>query len=76
MQKNMQKNILIGITGGIAAYKIPILIRLIKKKHPNSDIKIICTPAALEFVTELTLQVLSQNKVYYKLIDNTYQRMF
>ena len=69
MQKNMHKNILIGITGGIAAYKIPILIRLIKKKHPNSDIKIICTPAALEFVTELTLQVLSQNKVYSKLID-------
>ena len=77
MQKNIQinqtkhktKKILIGITGGIAAYKIPFLIRLIKKQHPGSDIKIICTPSALNFVTELTLQALSQNKIYHKLID-------
>ncbi len=63
-------NILLGITGAIAAYKIPYLIRLIKKQYPNSDIKAVCTDAAKAFVTELTLQALTQNKVHYKLIDS------
>ncbi len=56
------KNILIGITGGIAAYKICELIRQFKKN--NANVKIICTPNALNFVTKLTLQNLSQNEVY------------
>ena len=56
------KNILIGITGGIAAYKICGLIRLFKKNGAN--VKTVVTKSALEFVTSLTLQTLSQEQVY------------
>ncbi|MBQ8460461.1 bifunctional phosphopantothenoylcysteine decarboxylase/phosphopantothenate--cysteine ligase CoaBC [bacterium] len=56
------KHILIGITGGIAAYKICELIRMFKKSEAN--VKIAATPNALNFVTKLTLQNLSQNEVY------------
>tara|TARA_Y100000768_G_scaffold385926_1_gene373117 strand:+ start:57 stop:1265 length:1209 start_codon:yes stop_codon:yes gene_type:complete len=55
------KNILIGVSGGIAAYKIPILIRLFKEI--GSNVKVILTEAAKDFVTPLTLEVLSQNPV-------------
>lgn len=55
------KNILIGVSGGIAAYKIPILIRLFKEI--GSHVKVILTEAAKDFVTPLTLEVLSQNPV-------------
>lgn len=55
------KNVLIGITGGIAAYKICELIRLFKKA--NANVKVIATQNALNFVTKLTLQTLSQNPV-------------
>ena len=56
------KNILIGITGGIAAYKICSLIRLYKKAKAN--VQVVVTPSALNFVTKLTLQTLSDNEVY------------
>ena len=56
------KTILVGITGGIAAYKICELIRRFKKNGAN--VKVVCTPNALNFVTKLTLQNLSQNEVY------------
>lgn len=59
------KNILIGITGGIAAYKICSLIRLYKKARAN--VRVVVTPNALNFVTKLTLQTLSNNEVY---VDN------
>lgn len=55
------KNILIGITGGIAAYKICELIRMFKRE--NANVRVICTKNALNFVTKLTLQNLSQNDV-------------
>ena len=55
------KKILIGITGSIAAYKICGLIRMYKKA--NAKVQVICTPNALNFVTKLTLQNLSQNNV-------------
>ena len=55
------KNVLIGITGGIAAYKICELIRMYKRNGAN--VRVICTPNALNFVTKLTLQNLSQNEV-------------
>ena len=56
------KTILIGITGGIAAYKICSLIRLYKKSGAN--VRVVVTPSALNFVTKLTLQTLSNNEVY------------
>ena len=55
------KNILVGITGGIAAYKICELIRMFKRA--NANVKVVCTPNALNFVTKLTLQTISQNDV-------------
>jgi len=55
------KKILIGITGGIAAYKIPILVRLFVKNGAN--IKVVMTPFAREFVSPKTLSVLSNNEV-------------
>ena len=59
------KTILIGITGGIAAYKICTLIRLYKKAKAN--VRVVVTPNALNFVTKLTLQSLSNSEVY---VDN------
>ncbi len=56
------KHILVGITGGIAAYKIPELIRLLRKQ--GADVRVITTPNALQFVTPLVLETLSNNKVY------------
>ena len=55
------KNILVCITGGIAAYKTCELIRMYKRA--NANVRVICTPNALNFVTKLTLQNLSQNEV-------------
>ena len=56
------KTILVGITGGIAAYKICSLIRMYKKARAN--VRVVVTPSALNFVTKLTLQTLSDNEVY------------
>ncbi len=56
------KNILIGITSSIAAYKIPELIRMFKRA--NYDVKVVMTPEAKNFVTPLTLETLSSNRVY------------
>ena len=56
------KHILVGISGGIAAYKIPELIRLLKKA--GADVQVTTTKHALEFVTSLTLQTVSGHKVY------------
>jgi len=55
------KKILIGITGGIAAYKIPFLVRLLIKE--GAVVKVIMTAEACNFVTPLTLSALSQNPV-------------
>lgn len=55
------KKIVIGITGSIAAYKIPFLIRLLIRE--GAVIKVIMTPAATDFVTPLTLSTLSRNSV-------------
>ena len=56
------KHIVVGISGGIAAYKIPELIRLLKKA--GAEVKVTTTSHALEFVTPLVLETLSGNKVY------------
>ncbi len=57
-----QKNILVGVSGGIAAYKIPLFIRqLVKLK---SNVKVVMTPSSKEFVTPLTLSTVSKNDVF------------
>ncbi|MFO7722721.1 MAG: bifunctional phosphopantothenoylcysteine decarboxylase/phosphopantothenate--cysteine ligase CoaBC [Bacteroidales bacterium] len=58
------KKIIIGITGSIAAYKIPLLIRLLRKR--GAEVQVILTPDAHHFVTPLTLSVLSENPVLTK----------
>jgi len=55
------KNIILCITGGIAAYKAAIITRLFIKEGAN--VKIIMTPAAKEFITPLTLATLSKNPI-------------
>ncbi len=55
------KNILIGVTGGIAAYKIPSLVRLLKKAGAN--VQIIMSQMAKNFVTPLTLSTVSGKPV-------------
>ena len=55
------KNILLGITAGIAAYKTASLVRLFVKSGAN--VKVVMTPAAKEFITPLTLSTLSKNPV-------------
>lgn len=61
------KTILLGITGGIAAYKMCELIRMYKRA--NANVLVVCTPNALNFVTKLTLQNLSQNDVAVEEFD-------
>lgn len=58
----MAKHILIGISGGIAAYKIPELIRTFIKQ--GAQVRVTTTQNALQFVTELTLQTLTNARVY------------
>ena len=56
------KNIILGITGGIAAYKAALLTRLLVKEGAN--VRVIMTPNAKEFITPLTLATLSKNPVF------------
>ncbi|OOH90807.1 bifunctional phosphopantothenoylcysteine decarboxylase/phosphopantothenate synthase [Pasteurellaceae bacterium 15-036681] len=65
MLKN--KKILVGITGGIAAYKTIELIRHLK--NANAEVRVVLTPAAEAFVTPLTLQAISGNAVSNSLLD-------
>jgi phosphopantothenoylcysteine decarboxylase/phosphopantothenate--cysteine ligase len=62
MPEPASKKIIIGITGGIAAYKTLSLIRLFKKA--GHEVKVVITQNGLQFVTPLTLETLSQNAVY------------
>jgi phosphopantothenoylcysteine decarboxylase/phosphopantothenate--cysteine ligase len=55
------KKIVVGITGSIAAYKIPFLVRLLVKE--GAEVRVIMTPASKDFVTPLTLSTLSQHSV-------------
>lgn len=63
------KKILLGICGGIAAYKMPMLIRLLKKQ--GADVRVVVTEAATSFVTELTLSTVSQAPVFKEVIPRT-----
>jgi phosphopantothenoylcysteine decarboxylase / phosphopantothenate---cysteine ligase len=63
-----QKKILIAITGSIAAYKIPLLVRGLQKE--GAEVRVIMTSAAADFVSKLTLATLSKAPVLIELFDN------
>jgi phosphopantothenoylcysteine decarboxylase/phosphopantothenate--cysteine ligase len=63
------KKILVGVTGGIAAYKSPLLVRLLVKA--GSEVKVVCTSAAFDFVTPLTLSTVSKNPVESEFFDDS-----
>ena len=63
----MGKHVVIGITGGIAAYKTMHLIRLFKKN--GWEVRVTATRNALQFVTPLTIETLSQNRLYTDMFD-------
>lgn len=61
------KKILLGISGSIAAYKAPVLVRQLIKK--GAEVKVIMTPASQDFVSKLTLATVSKNEVLVNLFD-------
>ncbi|MBQ0719610.1 MAG: bifunctional phosphopantothenoylcysteine decarboxylase/phosphopantothenate--cysteine ligase CoaBC [Gammaproteobacteria bacterium] len=61
------KRVLLGVTGGIAAYKSAELIRCLQ--GDGAQVRVVMTPAATEFITPLTLQALSGNPVSLELLD-------
>ncbi len=67
MQRLTNKQIILGITGGIAAYKSAELTRLLKTA--GADVRVVMTRSATEFITPLTLQALSGNPVHQHLLD-------
>ena len=67
MHRLTNRQILLGITGGIAAYKSAELTRLLK--GAGADVRIVMTTAATEFITPLTLQALSGHPVHQHLLD-------
>ncbi|MBD2857426.1 bifunctional phosphopantothenoylcysteine decarboxylase/phosphopantothenate--cysteine ligase CoaBC [Spongiibacter sp. KMU-158] len=67
MKQLSNRQILLGITGGIAAYKSAELVR--RLKDHGADVRVVMTAAAQEFITPLTLQALSGNPVHTTLLD-------
>jgi phosphopantothenoylcysteine decarboxylase/phosphopantothenate--cysteine ligase len=61
------KNILLGITGGIAAYKAAILVRMLVKE--GAEVKVVMTKLAKEFITPLTMATLSKNPILVEFFD-------
>ena len=67
MQRLSNKKIILGVTGGIAAYKSAELVRLLK--GAGADVHVVMTQGAQEFITPLTMQALSGNPVHTTLLD-------
>jgi phosphopantothenoylcysteine decarboxylase/phosphopantothenate--cysteine ligase len=67
MSSLANKHILLGVTGGIAAYKSADLVR--RLQDAGASVQVVMTPAAQEFITPLTLQALSGNPVHTALLD-------
>ncbi len=68
MQILQNKKIVLGITGGIAAYKTPELVR--RLKDHGADVRVVMTEGAKAFITPLTLQAVSGNHVSDSLLDS------
>lgn len=67
----MSRKILLGVSGGIAAYKACELVRAFKKR--GDQVRVVMTEGAQEFVRPMTFQVLSENPVGVELFDPTYE---
>ena len=67
MKSLTNKNILLGVTGGIAAYKSAEIVRHLKKS--GASVRVVMTRSAEEFITPLTLQAVSGNRVSTELLD-------
>ena len=65
------KTIILGVTGGIAAYKAANLASLLKKQH--ADVHVIMTKNAMEFITPLTFETLTVNKCLTDTFDRNFQ---
>lgn len=61
------KNIILGVTGSVAAYKAAYIASILTKRGYNVDV--IMTKSAMEFVTPLTFQSLTKNKVYWNMFE-------
>ena len=66
-----EKNILLGVTGGIAAYKIANLASMLKKQGAN--VKVIMTENACQFITPMTFETLTAQKVYTDTFDRNFE---
>src|SRR5699024_4163090 len=67
MDRLVNKRILLGVTGGIAAYKSAILLR--RLQDAGAEVRVVMTSGAQEFITPLTMQALSGNPVHTDLLD-------
>ncbi len=67
MHKLIGKRIVLGVTGGISAYKAAFLVRLLRKNGAN--VRVVMTQSATKFVTPLTFQALSAKPVHTELLD-------
>ncbi len=67
MEHRIKKHILLGVCGGIAAYKAAELVRLLRKQ--GCEVRVVMTAAAQDFVSKLTFQALSGNPVAHQLLD-------
>jgi phosphopantothenoylcysteine decarboxylase / phosphopantothenate---cysteine ligase len=63
----INKNIVLGVSGGIAAYKSAELVRLLRKQ--GAEVRVVMTQSAMEFISPLTFQALSGNPVHSELLD-------
>ena len=69
MQRLMNKRVLLGVTGGIAAYKAADLVR--RLQEVGAQVRVVMTQGACEFITPLTMQALSGHPVHTTLLDPT-----
>ena len=68
MSSLSNKRIILGVTGGIAAYKSAEIIRRLQDE--GAEVRVVMTPAAEEFIRPLTMQALSGNPVHSQLLDS------
>lgn len=69
MSISLPRRVLLGVTGGIAAYKSAELVRALVKA--GAEVRVVMTPSAHDFITPLTLATLSRNEVLTDLVDRS-----